>query len=263
MALRLKWDKESPADSKSVAILVGAVLGVMALTYFLIAFTDLKRTIPGYPSRETRLAAIENVNKVDSLSKVIEMWAFQVGNIQRIVNGQEPIAPDSTGNAPVVREFDEASRASFAANDSLLREEILRQEAFNVAIGKSVISQIEGMHFFTPIKGVIAVPFDAKKGHAYLDIASESEKIVYSIYDGTVINSYWSDGSENVIMIQHGNNLVSVYKHTEKLLKQTGDKVTAGTPIAVVSDVATNGAHLYLELWHEGRPIDPADYIKF
>ena len=91
----------------------------------------------------------------------------------------------------------------------------------------------------------------------------ETEKIVYSVYDGTVINSYWNDVTENVIMIQHGNNLVSVYKHTGKLLKKTGDKVTAGTPIAVVSDVATNGAHLYLELWYEGRPIDPADYIKF
>ena len=146
---------------------------------------------------------------------------------------------------------------------SLLKEEIRRQEAFNVEIGKTVISQIEGMHFFTPIKGVIAVPFDQKKGHAYLDIASETEKMVYSIYDGTVINSYWSDGDENVIMIQHGNNLVSVYKHTEKLLKHTGDKVTAGTPIAIVSEVATDGAHLFLELWYEGRPIDPADYIKF
>ena len=263
MALRLIRDKESHPDSKTTAILAGTVLGIMALTYFLIAFTGIKRTIPGYPSRETRLAAIENVNKVDSLSKVIDMWAFQIANIQRIVNGQEPVAPDSTGNAPAVREIDDASRAAFAANDSLLREEILRQEAFNVSTGKSVISQIEGMHFFTPIKGVIAAPFDESKGHPFLDIASETEKMVYAVYDGTVINSYWSDLSENVIMIQHRNNLVSVYKHTAKLLKGTGDRVTAGTPIAVVSDVATDGAHLYLEFWHEGKAIDPADYIKF
>ncbi|MBO4572010.1 MAG: M23 family metallopeptidase [Bacteroidales bacterium] len=263
MALRLNWDKERHPDSKTVAILAASVLGIMALTYILIAFTGLKRTIPGYPSRETRLATIENVNKVDSLSKVIDMWAFQVGNIQRIVNGQEPLPPDSTGKAPAAREYDEATRAAFAANDSILREEILRQEAFNVSIGKSTISQIEGMHFFTPIKGVIAAPFDEKTGHPFLDIASETEKIVYAVYDGTVINSYWSDLAENVIMIQHRNNLVSVYKHTAKLLKNTGDKVTAGTPIAVVSDVATNGAHLYLEFWHEGKAIDPADYIKF
>lgn len=263
MALRFKRDKESPADRKQVAITAGIVLGTMLLTYCLVAFTGLRRTIPGYPSRETRQAAAENLSEVDSLSRVMDMWAFQVTNIQRIVNGLDPLPPDSAGTAPAPREYDEASRASFAANDSLLKEEIRRQEAFNVEIGKTVISQIEGMHFFTPIKGVIAVPFDQKKGHAYLDIASETEKMVYSIYDGTVINSYWSDGDENVIMIQHGNNLVSVYKHTEKLLKHTGDKVTAGTPIAIVSEVATDGAHLFLELWYEGRPIDPADYIKF
>lgn len=263
MALRLKWDKESPSDRKGLVILAAAVLGIMALTYCLVAFTWLKRTIPGYPSRETQQTAIENLYKVDSLGKVIDMWAFQVSNIRRIVNGQEPLQPDSTGTVPSGREYDEVSRASFAANDSLLRQEILRQEAFNVSIGKSVVSQIEGMHLFTPIQGVIAVPFDPKTGHAFLDIASESEKIVYAVYDGTVINSYWSDSYENVIMIQHRNNLVSVYKHTAKLLKGTGDRVTAGTPIAVVSDMATNGAHLYLEFWHEGKAIDPADYIKF
>ena len=264
MALfKREQDKESRMTrQQKIAIAATAAL-TMIVTYCLTAFTGLRNTIPGYPSRETRIAAAENLDKVDSLSKVIEMWAYQVTNIQRIVNGLEPIPPDSMGTTPAVREYDDVTRASFAANDSLLREEIRRQEAFNVAIGKKVISQIEGMHFFTPIQGVIAAPFDAKKGHAYLDIASETEKIVYSIHDGTVINDYWNDASGNVIIIQHGNNLVSVYKHTEKLLKHTGDKVTAGTPIAVVSDVATNGAHLYLELWYEGRPIDPADYIKF
>ena len=263
MALRLIRDKERHPDSKTVAILAASVLGIALLTYCLVAFTGLRRTIPGYPSKETRLAAIDNMNKLDSLSKVIDMWAFQVGNIQRIVNGEEPVSPDSVGSRASVREYDEVSRASFAANDSLLREEIRKQEAFDVSTGKSVISQIEGMHFFTPIQGVVAAPFDEKTGHTFLDIASETEKIVYAVYDGTVINSYWSDLSENVIMIQHRNNLVSVYKHTAKLLKSAGDKVTVGTPIAVVSDVATDGAHLFLEFWHEGKAIDPADYIKF
>lgn len=245
-----------------IVILSAIVFTAMALTYCLTAFTPLKHTVPGYPSAETRMAALDNMNRVDSLENVIGMWALQVTNIQRIVNGQEPLTPDSDEATGAINRDEAGSRESYAATDSLLREEIRKQEAFNVQLGKSKITQIEGMHFFKPVNGVVAKDFNAKS-HAWLDIAAGTETNVYATLDGTVIAAYWSDEYGFVITIQHENNLISTYRHTVKLLKGTGDHVTAGTPIALVSDVATDGAHLFFELWHEGEPIDPQAYIKF
>lgn len=79
------------------------------------------------------------------------------------------------------------------------------------------------------------------------------------IYDG------WSEEAGYTIQIQHGNDIVSIYKHNEKLLKKTGDKVKAGTPIALIGSTGTlsTGDHLHFELWHNGESLDPTQYISF
>ena len=83
--------------------------------------------------------------------------------------------------------------------------------------------------------------------------------------DGTVIFAGWSDESGHTIQIQHEGDIVSIYKHNEKLLKKAGDKVTAGSPIALVGNTGelTTGDHLHFELWHKGQTVDPTLYIKF
>ena len=83
--------------------------------------------------------------------------------------------------------------------------------------------------------------------------------------NGTVISSGWNDDTGYTIQVQHDNNLISIYKHNAKILKSTGDKVNAGTPIALVGNTGnlSTGAHLHFELWHKGEPINPSNYIKF
>ena len=101
--------------------------------------------------------------------------------------------------------------------------------------------------------------------HPYIDITAPEGAVVKSILDGTVIYSGWSEDAGHTIQIQHTDDIVSIYKHNEKLLKKTGEKVKAGTPIALVGntgDVST-GTHLHFELWHKGEAVDPLKYIKF
>lgn len=246
-----------------VSLAIAAVL-IMIISYCLTAFTGIRHTIPGYPSAETRLAAIDNMAKVDSLENVIDQWAFQVANIQRIVSGKEPLALDTAAVSGTLREMDENSRARFAASDSLLREEIRRQEEFNVSYGNPVAAQIEGLHFFTPVKGVISEGFDSKANHNYIDIAAEDGATIYAVLDGTVISSSRSDASGGIIVIQHENNVISICRNAEKALKQVGDKVSAGTPVAITGKAGSaSGTHIAFELWHEGAAVDPAAYIKF
>ena len=123
---------------------------------------------------------------------------------------------------------------------------------------------IEGMHFFAPLKGVISQGYDPSI-HPYIDIAAPEGSVVKATLDGTVIFAGWSDEAGHTIQIQHDGDIVSIYKHNEKLLKKAGDKVTAGTPIALVGNTGelTTGDHLHFELWHKGQTVDPTLYIKF
>lgn len=120
------------------------------------------------------------------------------------------------------------------------------------------------MHFFCPLKGVISQAYNPVS-HPYVDITAPEGSVVKAILDGTVIYSGWSEDYGHTIQLQHEEDIVSIYKHNEKLLKKTGDKVTAGAPIALVGNSGdlTTGTHLHLELWHQGSAVDPAKYINF
>ena len=123
---------------------------------------------------------------------------------------------------------------------------------------------IEGMHFFTPLKGVISQEFD-KVTHPYVDVTAPANSVVMAVLDGTVIFAGWNDESGYTIQIQHENDIVSIYKHNSKLLKKTGDKITAGAPVAIVGGTGelSTGDHLHFELWYKGEAVNPTDYINF
>ena len=88
---------------------------------------------------------------------------------------------------------------------------------------------------------------------------------ISSVLDGTVIVSTWTAETGYIIVIQHQKNFISIYKHNSILLKSVGDFVKAGDHIAVIgnSGELTSGPHLHFELWHNGEPVDPENYISF
>ena len=240
---------------------LSVLLVVMFLGYLLTAHTPLRQSVPGYPTPQTRQAAMENLLKVDSLETVLDTWAFQVANIQRIVTGQQPLSIDPVSTAEPTSLSDSA-RAVIAANDSLLREELRKQQLNTELRRRSPITRIEGMHLFTPLKGVIIHPFSPVQDERHLDISAAEGSVVYAIADGTVLFTQWNDRELYSIVIQHDGGLVSICRHCGKLLCQAGDRVTAGTQVAVVGAQAS-GAHLHFELWYQGEAVDPALYIKF
>ena len=249
----------------SAVTLAVAVILLIASVTVLISFTSLRELIPGYPSAQSRQDLIQNTIKIDSLQNEINIWRLQLANIQRITTGQEPLALDSLLNLSGRRETLEEYNEAYAKDDSLLRATVLKEEQFNLSATSHKIEQIEGLHFFPPLKGVVTEEYNLGIDHPYMDIAAPENSTVSAILDGTVIYAGWDDNAGYVIQLQHDNNLVSVYKHNSKLLMKVRDKVKAGTPIALVGSTGllSTAPHLHFELWHKGEAIDPAQYIKF
>lgn len=249
----------------SILTIMAVIIFLIASVILLISYTSLKELIPGYPSAQSRQEVIENAIKIDSLQNEVNIWRLHLANIQRITTGEKPLHIDSLLNLSGKRDTTHISDENYSRDDSLLRATVLLEEQFNLSANNHKIEQIEGMHFFQPLKGIVTEEYNLAIGHPYVDIAAPENSVVYSILDGTVIHSGWDDRSGYVMGIQHDNNLVSFYKHNSKLLFKAGDKVKAGTPVALVGSTGTlsNAPHLHFELWHSGEPIDPTQYINF
>ncbi len=249
----------------SIVTIIIAIMLLIASVTVLISFTSLRELIPGYPSAQSRKDLIQNAIKIDSLQNEISVWRLQLANIQRITTGQEPLQADSLFNFQGYKDSLLAFSNEYAKGDSLLRATVHKEEQFNLSARSIKIEQIEGLHFFPPLKGVITEEYNLGIDHPYLDIAAPENSTVSAILDGTVIYAGWDDSAGYIIQLQHDNNLVSVYKHNSRLLMKVRDKVKAGTPIALVGNTGTlsTAPHLHFELWHKGEAINPAQYIKF
>lgn len=248
----------------AIIALVTALVVLFALAWCLIAFTPMKTLIPGYPDAKTKHEAIQNAIRIDSLENVILKWDLYAENLRRVVEGEEPLKIDSILNINTDRTLSEARARKLAEKDSLLRKEVSSEDKSDIPSGSAKVLPIEGMHFFTPLKGVVSQGYD-KALHPYLDITAPGNSVVMSVLDGTVISDGWSDDDGYTIRIQHEGDVISVYKHNQKLMKKTGDKVKAGTAIAIVGGTGktADGDHLHFELWHKGEAVDPTKYISF
>lgn len=245
---------------------VGAVSGTIVfatLIFIIIAYTPLKTFIPGYPDARSKRAAIQNAIRIDSLENVIYRWELYSENLKRVMEGEDPLKIDSLINDGI-KNNSAADMKRLAERDSILREHVRQEEEFGISDRDKRNLPIEGLHFFTPLKGVISEGYDPAV-HPFVDITAPSGSVVKATLDGTVIYAGWSEEAGYTIQLQHDGDIVSIYKHNEKLLKTTGDKVSAGSPIALVGNTGnlSTGDHLHFELWHKGETVDPTKYINF
>ncbi|HET8855610.1 MAG TPA: M23 family metallopeptidase, partial [Salinimicrobium sp.] len=77
--------------------------------------------------------------------------------------------------------------------------------------------------------------------------------------------SEWTAETGNVIIVEHSYDLISIYKHNSSLTKEQGEKVKKGEVIATAGSTGefSTGPHLHFELWSQGQPVNPTDFIDF
>lgn len=235
-------------------------------TATLISLTNLREFIPGYPDVDMRRNILLSAIRLDSLEKELSLRDKYFANLNYIIAGK-PL-PENVYLQDTTADY---SSIDFRVTpeDSALRSKVELDERFTLSLGSRTAepsSNLAGMHFFPPVKGVISGRFDARSKHFATDIVTTPKALVSAVLDGTVIFTGWTMETGFVIEVQHQNNIVSVYKHNSSLLKEAGELVRAGEVISVVGDsgeLYTSGPHLHLEIWYKGSPLDPEKHIIF
>ena len=235
-------------------VLTTLIILVVTAFFCLIAFTPIRNFVPGYPDASTRREALNRAILIDSLERAVARWDLYAENLVRVVEGRGAISTDSLARIVSTDSIGRAELDRMKESDSLLRAKVNAEEQFAVG-GEGRNLTIEGMQFFTPLKGAVSRPYD-RIMHPYLDLTAPEGSVVMAVLSGSVIDSYWSDESGYVTVIQHDNNIISIYKNNRQNLRKAGDKVSAGSPVALMGD------HLHLEIWYKGEAVNPARYIK-
>jgi len=232
-------------------------------TVFLIASTPLKEFMPGYSSTAMRAQAAENAIKLDSLSRAYDQSIRYLNSIQQVLIGdlkfdelkEFRIEQDSLSKRPKII-------ASTSEDDSLLRVIVDQEDKYNFQGGSK--NKVDFV-LFPPAQGDLSQTYDPANKHYAVDIVLKENAPVKAVAEGTVIFSEWTAGTGHVIIIEHPYGLISAYKHNASLSKQQGDFVVAGEVIASAGNTGelSTGWHLHFELWSDGYPMNPENFIDF
>lgn len=235
---------------------------LVASTTILISFTSIKEYIPGYDSSKLRRNAQELVFKTDSLEAIIGRNQKYIDNLSLLLSGKIDSAEIEYSNTLPI-DSTNISNIDFGISpeDSLFRSELEIEDRFSV-YGKKDNSNFV---LISPLKGEISSRFNPKEKHYAIDISVEEGTPVKAVADGVVIFSEWTASTGNVVIIEHENNLISVYKHNATVNVEQADFVESGEVIASSGSTGelSTGPHLHYELWLNGYPVDPSDYIDF
>ena len=251
------------------SIVTFSTLLLIVLTIYLIAFTPIREYIPGYTDVSLNRRVYEMEQRADSLEIVFAQKDLYINNLKRIIMGDD-FETDSI-NALLTQSSDTdfsniTDRKS--KNDSLFRleyENETRNNLFNTEMLKETSSNFNLISFYSPMEGIVTNHFNRAEKHYGTDIVTDKSTSIKATASGTVIYSDWTVDNGYTIGIQHNGNLLSVYKHNAVLLKEEGDFVNAGDAIAIYgnSGSMSTGPHLHFELWYNGTPLNPEDYISF
>ena len=236
---------------------------VVILTTTIIFFTQVREYVPGYPSSDLLLSAAKITVKADSLERELALNAQFFSAIKSVLRGDpNQTAQRILDDTLTQNDLDAAQIVATIPQDSILRAYVEDQDKFNLTRNQLLI---DSKSYYSPVKGVVTDGFDIEKNHFAVDVSVDIGTPVKAILAGTVLFSEWSVETGHVILLDHGENLISVYKHNSKILKSQNETVLAGEVIAFSGEegALSSGPHLHFEIWKNGLPIDPQTILSF
>jgi murein DD-endopeptidase MepM/ murein hydrolase activator NlpD len=234
---------------------------IVLITSGILFFTPIREYIPGYSSTSLQKQANLLSYKTDSLRQIVFLNDQYINSLKKVLTGDlETIVykPDSV----VYKDAVDIQIKEKSKEDSILRQLVDNEDKYNLA---NINKDKDFYLLAPPISGAVSQNYSIADDHLAIDISVDIGTSVKAVSNGRVILSEWTTQTGYVLIIDHGNDLISVYKHNSKLLKSQGEIVKQGEIIALSgnSGVLTSGPHLHFELWSEGFSIDPNTLINF
>ena len=245
-----------------VVATLGAII-IIFVTTFIIAFTPLREYIPGYSSSKLKKDATELALKSDSLSAALQKNEAYIASIRKVLTGDVDFAHISKDSI-MAGNTDDLSKLNLSPSEEeqKLRDEVALEDKYNLF--EQATPKVSTV-LFAPVKGHITEGYSAKNKHYAVDIALPKNTPIKAVANGTVIFADWTPTNGNVAILRHNDGLLSVYKHCESLTVDQGDAVRTSEVIGIAGSTGeqSTGIHLHFELWKEGYPIDPTQFIAF
>ncbi|MDE6515993.1 MAG: M23 family metallopeptidase, partial [Bacteroidales bacterium] len=233
------------------------VLVTMVITACLILFTPLRQFVPGYTREELTHQVYNSRVKLDSLQNCLEGQTVMLRLMQAAIAGKVPMAPATVMKDSLKDYTNVVYRRSLA--DSLLRKEIEAADPYAVNAMQAADdrkSLADNWMFYAPVTGKCLRAFDARS-FTGIEVETRPNESVKATMAGHVVYADWSPESGYVLVLQHENHLISIYARNTAILKMPGEYVEAGEVVAMT------GTSLYFELWYNGFPMNPQNYVNF
>ena len=273
-------NEENFAEKTSYSFSYAKLIVFALIVFLIILFISLYlvKTVlaqwfdPRHIEMENRQQLVELTIAVDSLENEVYKKDMFISNITRVMKGDvadlstQSSMEDTTRDLQININNDEITY--IPPIDSQFREEFesaaLGQVTYTTS--STEYDRLNDIFLFSPLsEGVVSSHYDPVIDHYGVDIVAKKNEPVMCVSDGTVIFSSWTMDSGYVIAIQHTANLISIYKHNSELLEKVGNFVSAGDVIAIIGNTGelTTGPHLHFEIWYNGNPVDPMEFITF
>ncbi|MEC3880545.1 M23 family metallopeptidase [Parapedobacter sp. 10938] len=251
---------------------ISAIIVLVVLTIVLIRSTSLREYVIGDSlSGYERTALLDTYARIDSMEQIARAQEQYLNNIKQVISGEVgETAAEAQEEHPVSDVT--APSASGAPEVGLSEDELALRELVESGAPYDLPENpgptrtgIASYTFYSPIKGIISSSFSAQEQHYAVDIAVKQNEPVRNTLSGHVVFASYTPETGYVVIVQHGNNLLSLYKHCASIIKKVGSFVRGGEVIAFAGNTGslTTGPHLHFELWYNGNPVNPTDYIAF
>lgn len=259
----------------NVYLALSSIVVLVAVTVaMLIAFTPLKKYLPGFGDVVAREELTQLANEITSLELELEAQTAYADNFRNLLLGkyQSVLEAQESLDSTALEDLENIEEVTISAEEMQLRREMelesvgaAARSARQQPMSGSRDIPLEQLFFVAPIRGEIIGGFEPGEKHNGIDIIAPKGTAIKAAMDGYVILSDYTYDTGYTIGIQHQNGVISFYKHNQELLKEVGSFVKGGEAIAIIGNTGhqTTGPHLHFELWWHGVPVDPVEYIKF
>lgn len=255
----------------SAAGLIGGVAAFCILLFLLVlllvAYTPVLDIFPGYRTSAERSydRLVQSIMRVDSLERRMNDMLTYNENIAMIMEGRTPVLRTPAGEGDTTQL--DKTLIPPSQLDSLLRAQMEGEGDYSLS--RTLQNRARGenaLEFSSPVEGIVTRHFSLGDNYLGVGIQASPNAPVTSIDDGTVIDVATGGETGTTVTLQHFNGFISVYRNLTQVLVTKGQPLKSGQVIGynAMPEVGDRTNPMFeLEIWNEGKAVNPEIYIVF